>query len=111
MNGNGERESWQDGGELLGGLLRGLDGAFFGLNGGESGGELRVALLFAIAGLLDGRILRGQGGGELLGVVTRRSPGIGKESYGDQGGDENDEIECGLHSRFEIGCWRLEIGE
>jgi hypothetical protein len=82
---------------LFGGLLRGLNGALLRLNGVESGCELRVALLLAIAGLLDHCVLSGQRGGELLGVMARLSPGIRNKSHGDQGCDENNDIESGFH--------------
>ncbi len=59
VNGYWERERRQDRGELVGGLLRGMDGALLGLNGSQCGGQLRVALLFAIAGLLDHGVLCG----------------------------------------------------
>jgi hypothetical protein len=106
MDGDGEREKGEDGGELFGGLLRGLDGALLVLDGGQGGGELRVALGFAIAGLLDHFVLRGQGDCELLGIVASGAPGVGEEGAGDQGGDEDDEVSCGLH-----GVWRLVVGD
>ena len=97
MNGNGEREDGEDGGELFGGLLRSLDGSLLRLDGGEGGGELRVALRFAIASFLDHLVLRGEGGGELLGIVAGGAPGVGEESYGDGCGGEDDNVECGFH--------------
>src|SRR5260221_10492183 len=109
MNGNGKRERRQDGGELFGGLLWSLNGALLGLNGGESGGELRVALLFTIASLLNHGVLSSQSCDELLGVMARCSPGIGEESRGDQCCEESDDIECGLHGGG-MHKWRIVCG-
>jgi hypothetical protein len=84
--GNREWERREDGGNGFGGLLRGFDGLLLRLDGGEGGGELRVALLFLVGCLLDDLILRGECGGELLGVATGGSPGVGEQGYGERGG-------------------------
>jgi hypothetical protein len=51
-----------------------------GLDGGERGCELSIALLFAIAGLLNDGVLGCEGRGELLGIVAGRAPRIGEEN-------------------------------
>jgi hypothetical protein len=55
---------------LLCGSLRRADGALLRLDGCKSGSELRVALLLAIARLLNYGVLGGQSFGELLGIMA-----------------------------------------
>lgn len=97
MDGNGERERRKNGGNSLRGLLCGLDAPLLCLNRGECGGKLRVALFFAIAGLLNRGILCGHGRGELGGVMASRSPGVCEEGGRYQGDDANDNVECRFH--------------
>lgn len=71
VNGDGQREGRENGNEMRGCLLRRVDGAFLGLNSSQSDGELLVALTFAIVGLLDRGVLRGQRRRQLLRVMAR----------------------------------------
>ena len=97
MNGNGQRERRQDGGDCRSGLLRGLDGALLRGNRGQGGGELRIALFFAVGGLLKGDLLRRERGGELRGVAARSMPGIRKKGNSDKRYTEKDTVHSSIY--------------
>jgi hypothetical protein len=59
---------------------------------------LRVALLFAIADLLQFRFLRGEGSRELFRVAAGGVPGVGEEGDGKRGEGQEDEVKLGVHA-------------
>jgi len=77
-----------------------LDGAFLRCDGGQGGGELGVALLFAVGGLIERGFLLGERDGKLSGVAVLGSPGVGKQGYGEEGGGEKDSVHGGIWHCF-----------